>query len=77
MASGFLKAGVPTVIASTTDVADDPAPRTMQTLHSFLRNGGDGAEALRKTTIHERKAGQKVPLSVRFLVMGGSRSLVR
>ena len=77
MASGFLKAGVPTVIASSADVADDKAPRTMRQLHEFLRDGSDPAEALRKTVMQERAEGQAVPLSLRFLVMGGSRLLVR
>jgi CHAT domain-containing protein len=77
MASGFLEAGVPTVIASTTDVADDKAPLTMQSLHKFLRAGADPAEALRQTAVRERSQGQEIPLSIRFLVMGGSRLLVR
>jgi CHAT domain-containing protein len=77
MASGFLKAGVPTVIASATDVDDEEAPGTMKRLHRFLANGDDAAEALRKTAQEDRRDGKVVPLSIRLLVMGGSRSLVR
>lgn len=80
MASGFLTAGVPTVVASATDVDDAAAPRTMKRLHSFLLDGGDAAEALRSTARLDREEeGQKekVPLSIRLLVMGGTRSLVR
>jgi CHAT domain-containing protein/tetratricopeptide (TPR) repeat protein len=79
MASGFLRAGVPTVVASATDVDDAAAPPTMRRLHSFLLDGGDAAGALRRTVQWDRQDGKPVPvpLSIRLLVMGGTRSLVR
>ncbi len=77
MASGFLAAGVQTVVASATDVDDAEAPETMVRLHRFLAEGADVADALRKTAQMDRKAGKAVPLSIRLMVMGGSRSLVR
>lgn len=77
MATGFLKAGVPTVVASATDVDDAEAPPTMLRLHSFLSDGGDAADALRRTARLDRQQGKKVPLSIRLLVMGGSQALVR
>lgn len=77
MAEAFLGAGVPTVIASSYDVDDGESPATMRRLHTFLRDGDDAADALRKTIIEELKIGRGHPLSLRFLAIGGSASLVR
>jgi len=78
MATGFLTAGVATVIASATDVDDADSLGTMKSLHDFLSAGNaDAAEALRQTVHAERADGKKVPLSVRLMVLGGTKSLVR
>lgn len=75
MADAFLTAGVPAVIASSYDVEDADAPATMLLLHTYLHNGDDAADALRKTAIDElRRRG--VPLSLRFMAIGGADSLV-
>lgn len=78
MASGFLAAGAPTVIASDTDIDDAEAPRTMRRLHSFLSEGFDAAEAVRRTALLDlQEKSNRVPLSIRLLVHGGSRSVLR
>ena len=76
VADAFLTAGVPTVIATSYDLDDAEAPPTMRLLHTFLRNGDDAAEALRKTTLAELRSGRGVPLSVRFQAVGGTRALI-
>lgn len=76
MADAFLIAGVPAVIASSYDVDDTDAPATMRHLHTYLRDGDDAAGALRKTTIDELRRGRGVPLSLRFMAIGGAASLV-
>jgi CHAT domain-containing protein len=76
MADAFLTAGVPAVIASSYDVDDSDAPATMRRLHTYLRDGGDAADALRKTTIEELRRGRGVPPSLRFMAIGGAASLV-
>ena len=43
----------------------------------LIEDGVDPADALRRTARLDRAEGKSVPLSVRLLVMGGSRSLVR
>ena len=58
-------------------VDDAEAPETMVRLHSFITKGADPADALRRTARLDRAEGKPVPLSVRLLVMGGSRLLVR
>lgn len=68
-------AGVPAVIASSYDVDDSDAPATMRLLHTYLRDGEDAADALRKTTIDELRRGRGVPLSLRFMAIGGTASL--
>ncbi|HUR82214.1 MAG TPA: CHAT domain-containing protein [Thermoanaerobaculia bacterium] len=75
MADAFLVAGVPSVIASSYDVDDTDAPATMVRLHTYLRDGNDAAQALRKTTIDELHRGRAVLLSLRFMAMGGTASL--
>jgi CHAT domain-containing protein len=75
MADAFLMAGVPAVIASSYDVGDTDAPATMRLLHTYLRDGDDAADALRKTTIDELRRGRGVPLSLRFMAIGGAASL--
>jgi tetratricopeptide (TPR) repeat protein len=77
VADAFLMAGVPTVIATSYDLDDAQAPPTMRLLHTFLRNGDDAAEALRKTTLVELRARRGVPLSIRFQAVGGVSALVR
>jgi tetratricopeptide (TPR) repeat protein len=77
MASGFLAAGVPTVIASATDITDAEAPATMLRLHSLLKDGDDAADAVHRLASLDRQKGKAVPLSIRLLVLGGSHSLVR
>jgi len=77
MADAFLKAGAPVVIASSYDVDDAEAPATMQRLHMFLQDGDDAAEALRKTAVAELRRGRGVPLSIRFMAIGGTSSLVK
>ncbi len=76
MADAFLIAGVPAVIASSYDVVDADAPATMRRLHTYLRDGDEAAEALRKTAIDELRRGRGVPLSLRFMAIGGAESLV-
>ena len=76
MAEAFLTAGVPAVIASSYDVDDADAPATMRSLHIYLRDGNDAAEALRKTAIEELRRGRGVPLSLRFMAIGGASSLI-
>jgi len=76
MADAFLTAGVPAVIASSYDVDDSDAPATMLRLHTYLRDGDDAADALRKTAIEELRRGRGVPLSLRFMAIGGADSLV-
>jgi CHAT domain-containing protein len=76
MAEAFLTAGVPAVIASSYDVDDTDAPATMRRLHTYLRDGDDAANALRKTAIDELRRGRGVPLSLRFMAIGGAVSLV-
>jgi CHAT domain-containing protein/tetratricopeptide (TPR) repeat protein len=73
----FLAAGAPTVIATTNNVDDAEAPRLMVRLHTFLRDGDNAAVALRKTIMLERSAQQSLPISLRFLAIGGTPSLVR
>lgn len=75
MADAFLVAGVPAVIASPYDVDDADAPATMRRLHTYLRDGDDAADALRKTTIDELRRGRGVPLSLRFMAIGGAAPL--
>jgi tetratricopeptide (TPR) repeat protein len=77
LADAFLIAGVPTVIATSYDLDDAEAPRTMRLLHAFLRNGDDAAEALRKTILAELQSGRGVPLSVRFQAIGGASALIQ
>jgi CHAT domain-containing protein len=77
MADAFLAAGVPMVIASSYDIDDADAPATMRRLHTFLRDGDDAPEALRKTVLAELKTRRSVPLSLRLHALGGSRTLVR
>jgi tetratricopeptide (TPR) repeat protein len=77
VADAFLTAGVPTVIATSYDLDDAEAPRTMRLLHAFLRNGDDAAEALRKTTMTELRLGRGVPLSIQFQAVGGASSLIQ
>lgn len=76
MADAFLTAGVPAVIASSYDVDDSAAPATMRHLHTYLRDGDEAADALRKTAIDELRRGRGVPLSLRFMAIGGAGSLV-
>jgi tetratricopeptide (TPR) repeat protein len=76
VADAFLIAGVPTVIATSYDLDDAEAPPTMRLLHTFLRNGDDAAEALRKTTLVELRAGRGLPLSIRFQAVGGASALI-
>ena len=76
MADAFLTAGVPTVIASSYDVDDIDAPATMLRLHTYLHDGDGAADALRKTTIEELRRGRGIPLSLRFMAIGGAASLV-
>jgi CHAT domain-containing protein len=76
MAEAFLTAGAPAVIASSYDVDDTDAPATMRRLHTYLRDGDDAANALRKTTIDELRRGRGVPPSLRFMAIGGASSLV-
>lgn len=75
MADAFLVAGVPAVIASPYDVDDADAPATMRRLHTYLRDGDDAVDALRKTTIDELRRGHGVPLSLRFMAIGGAAPL--
>jgi len=75
MADAFLMAGVPAVIASSYDIDDNDAPATMKRLHTYLQAGDDAASALRKTTIDELSRGRGVPLSIRFMAIGGAASL--
>ncbi len=75
MADAFLVAGVPAVIASPYDVDDADAPATMYRLHTYLRDGADAADALRRTTIDELHRGRGVPLSLRFMAIGGAAPL--
>lgn len=77
VADAFLVAGVPTVIATSYDLEDAEAPRTMRLLHTFLRNGVDAAEALRKTTLSELGSARGVPLSTRFQAVGGTSALIQ
>lgn len=77
MSAGFLAAGVTTVIASTVDVDDAESPRVMRYLHTLIRDSGDPADSVRQTVLFERRSGQRVPLSIRLTVLGGSRGLVR
>jgi hypothetical protein len=49
----------------------------MRRLHTFLRDGDDAPEALRKTVLAELKTGRSVPLSLRLHALGGATSLVR
>ena len=77
IASAFLMAGVPVVIASANEVDDAETPQVMLQLHAFLRLEYDAAAALRATINFERSNGKQVPLSVRFLAVGGASSLVR
>jgi hypothetical protein len=77
VAEAFLIAGMPTVIATSYDLDDAEAPPTMRLLHTFLRNGDDAAEALRKTTLVELRSGRGAPLSLRFQAVGGTSSLIR
>jgi CHAT domain-containing protein len=77
VADAFVIAGVPTVIATSYDVDDAEAPRTMRLLHTFLRNGHDAAEALRQTTLIELRSGRAVPLSIRFQAVGGASALIQ
>jgi CHAT domain-containing protein len=74
MADAFLTAGVSAVIASAYDVDDADAPATMHRLHTYLRDGDDPADALRKTAIDELGR-RNVPLSLRFMATGGAVSL--
>jgi Uncharacterized protein conserved in bacteria len=77
VADAFVMAGVPTVIATSYDLDDAEAPQTMRLLHSFLRNGEDAAEALRKTTLIELRSARGVPLSIRFQAVGGASALIQ
>jgi tetratricopeptide (TPR) repeat protein len=77
VADAFLIAGVPTVIATSYDLDDAEAPRTMRLLHTFLRNGDDAAESLRKTTLIELQSGRGAPLSIQFQAIGGASALVQ
>lgn len=77
VASGFLAAGVPAVVASATDIDDREAPDTMRRLHDFLTEGDGAAEAVRKTVLRDLRAGRPLPLSLRLLVYGGSESILR
>jgi|GEM_PF-1606159 len=77
VADAFLIAGVPTVIATSYDLDDAEAPPTMRLLHTFLRNGDDAAEALRKTTLIELRSARGVPLSIRFQAIGGANALIK
>lgn len=77
MADAFVAAGVPAVIASSYDIDDSDAPATMRRLHTYLRDGEDAASALRKTAIDELRAGRGLPLSLRFMAVGGARELVK
>jgi len=77
VADAFLAAGVPVVIASSYEVEDVDAPATMTRLHTFIRLGDDPAEALRKTATLELGRGRGVPLSIRFMAIGGTRSLIQ
>ena len=76
VADAFLIAGVPTVIATSYDLDDAEAPPTMRLLHTFLDNGDDAAEALRKTTLVELRSARGMPLSVRFQAVGGASALI-
>jgi tetratricopeptide (TPR) repeat protein len=77
VADAFLIAGVPTVIATSYDLDDAEAPATMRLLHTFLRNGDDAAEALRKTTLIELRTARGMPLSIRFQAIGGASGLIK
>ncbi|HYC92029.1 MAG TPA: CHAT domain-containing protein [Thermoanaerobaculia bacterium] len=77
VADAFLGAGVPTVIATSYDLDDAEAPPTMRLLHTFLRNGDDAAEALRKTTLAELRSRRSAPLSLRFQAVGGAGALIQ
>jgi tetratricopeptide (TPR) repeat protein len=77
LADAFLVAGVPTVIATSYDLDDAEAPATMRLLHTFLRNGDDAAEALRKTTLLELRSARGMPLSIRFQAVGGASALIK
>jgi hypothetical protein len=70
-------AGVPAVIATSYDLDDAEAPRTMHLLHTFLRNGDDPAEALRKTTLIELQSARGAPLSIQFQAIGGASALTQ
>jgi CHAT domain-containing protein len=78
MASGFLAAGAATVIASASDIDDEESMRTMRRLHSFLSEGADPADAARRTALLDLQEGRRsVPLSLRLIVYGGTRFLLR
>lgn len=76
IATAFLAAGSSVVIASATDIDDAEARSTMRLLHSFLAEGADPAQAVRQTVLLDLKKGRRVPLSLRMLVYGGSRSVL-
>ena len=76
VADAFLAAGVPTVIATSYSLEDAEAPPTMSLLHTFLRNGDDAAEALRKTTQIELRSGRGLPVSICFQAVGGASALL-
>ena len=61
-------------------VQNEMARDAAATLYALIfrpRDGDDAAEALRKTALFDLEAGRIAPLSIRLLVVGGSRALVR
>lgn len=76
VATGFLVAGVPAIIATTADLDDDLAPRIVLPIHEAIRDGATPAAAIR--TVAGRTGltlTERVILS-RLIVMGGVETLI-
>jgi CHAT domain-containing protein len=79
LATAFLLAGVPAVIAAANDVDDSTAVEFSTRLHAHLRRG-ESPEVALQNVIQEIDAGEIGPATAAyagFTVIGGSRALVR
>lgn len=77
IATAFLVAGVPMIVATTTDIDDSLAPNVMERIHRQLGNDGDPASAIRTVASDPSLSDRERLFVAHLAVIGGSPALVR
>ncbi|HXH90368.1 MAG TPA: CHAT domain-containing protein, partial [Thermoanaerobaculia bacterium] len=75
LATAFLVAGAPTIVASISDVEDQSARRLATAFHSKFATSDDAASALHEAAVQSGDY-REHPSTFRMYVLGGSRRFV-